>query len=220
MQLAQMLERYRLTSASGGMLAAAASILMPTPGPATTQSKAAKPKAAKSKAATASPKAASAKLSKQPRKAQQDDAGWPGLVGPLAADTSGHVLPVPGHTRKVQGQVDSVERTVAAYGISSHAMVDAAKKVLSFQPTDDQDRVLAEILEDMRGPQAMLRLLQGDVGCGKTLVAVMACLAASAAGDCDSCWDKSCQLSRCLSVSSTRACCCIMMHGAAYCPIC
>lgn len=192
MQLAQMLERYRLTCASHGMLAAAASILMPTPGsaaiqPKATKTKAAKAKAAKPKAAAASTKAASAKLSKQPRKTQEDAAGRPRLVAALAADTSTHVLPVPGHAHKVRGQGDSVERTVAAYGVSSHAVVDAAKKVLSFQPTDDQERVLAEILQDMRGPQAMLRLLQGDVGCGKTLVAVMACLAASAAGDCGCC---------------------------------
>lgn len=42
---------------------------------------------------------------------------------------------------------------------------------LSFSPTEAQQRVLMEIAEDLSKPQAMNRLVQGDVGCGKTAVA-------------------------------------------------
>ena len=47
----------------------------------------------------------------------------------------------------------------------------ALKQVLPFHPTAAQKRVLAEIVGDMRKPQPMRRLLQGDVGSGKTIVA-------------------------------------------------
>jgi len=47
---------------------------------------------------------------------------------------------------------------------------------LPFQLTDAQRRVLAEILADLRSGRAMHRLLQGDVGSGKTLVAFIAAL--------------------------------------------
>jgi ATP-dependent DNA helicase RecG len=45
---------------------------------------------------------------------------------------------------------------------------------LPFEPTDAQKRVLKEIYADLKGGTPMHRLLQGDVGCGKTLVAAMA----------------------------------------------
>ncbi len=45
---------------------------------------------------------------------------------------------------------------------------------LSFPLTDAQKRVIEEIQGDMASPQAMNRLLQGDVGCGKTIVAFLA----------------------------------------------
>ena len=48
---------------------------------------------------------------------------------------------------------------------------DAYWAVLPFPPTGAQRRVLAEIAEDLRGEQAMSRLVQGDVGCGKTAIA-------------------------------------------------
>ena len=59
------------------------------------------------------------------------------------------------------------------------------KKVLAALPyrlTGAQDRALAEILADMAGPSRMLRLLQGDVGSGKTVVAALAMLAAVESG--------------------------------------
>jgi ATP-dependent DNA helicase RecG len=51
---------------------------------------------------------------------------------------------------------------------------DAVRAVLPFKPTNAQKRVLAEIVRDMTGTSPMNRLLQGDVGSGKTIVAVQA----------------------------------------------
>lgn len=53
---------------------------------------------------------------------------------------------------------------------------------LPFEPTGAQRRAIAEIDGDLAQSAPMLRLLQGDVGSGKTLVAVMALLAAVEAG--------------------------------------
>jgi ATP-dependent DNA helicase RecG len=55
---------------------------------------------------------------------------------------------------------------------------EAIKQVLPFHPTAAQKRVLGEIATDMRKPQPMRRLLQGDVGSGKTIVAMQAALVA------------------------------------------
>jgi ATP-dependent DNA helicase RecG len=55
---------------------------------------------------------------------------------------------------------------------------EAIKQVLPFHPTAAQKRVLGEIASDMRRPQPMRRLLQGDVGSGKTIVAMQAALVA------------------------------------------
>lgn len=51
-----------------------------------------------------------------------------------------------------------------------------------YQLTSAQDRVLDELLADMEKPVAMNRLLQGDVGSGKTVVAFMAAVSAIRAG--------------------------------------
>lgn len=53
---------------------------------------------------------------------------------------------------------------------------------LPYAPTGAQRRTIAEIEGDMQQEQPMLRLLQGDVGSGKTLVALMALLTAVEAG--------------------------------------
>lgn len=54
----------------------------------------------------------------------------------------------------------------------------AIKKILPFHPTAAQKRVLGEIAGDMRSPRPMSRLLQGDVGSGKTIVAAQAAIIA------------------------------------------
>ncbi len=53
---------------------------------------------------------------------------------------------------------------------------------LPYEPTAAQRRAFAEIREDMAAPAPMMRLLQGDVGSGKTLVALLAMLTAVEAG--------------------------------------
>jgi ATP-dependent DNA helicase RecG len=55
-------------------------------------------------------------------------------------------------------------------------------KALPFKPTGAQQRAMDEIANDMADPSRMNRLLQGDVGAGKTLVALMALLTAVEAG--------------------------------------
>ena len=57
-----------------------------------------------------------------------------------------------------------------------------ALAAFGFPPTDAQRQAIAEIDADLAAPRRMLRLLQGDVGAGKTLVAVMAMLRAAEAG--------------------------------------
>jgi len=61
---------------------------------------------------------------------------------------------------------------------TSDKVREAIREVLPFHPTAAQKRTLAEIVEDMRSPNPMRRLLQGDVGSGKTIVALQAMLVA------------------------------------------
>ena len=55
---------------------------------------------------------------------------------------------------------------------------EAARKVLPFRLTGHQRRALKEIVDDLRNARPMNRLLQGDVGSGKTIVALLAALVA------------------------------------------
>jgi ATP-dependent DNA helicase RecG len=64
-------------------------------------------------------------------------------------------------------------------GISFKAEGHLSQKLLrqlSFQLTRAQEKVLAEIKEDLAKPHPMNRLIQGDVGSGKTVVALLTCL--------------------------------------------
>ena len=60
----------------------------------------------------------------------------------------------------------------------THRYTKELVKLLPFQLTGAQRRVLSEIKADMMAPHPMHRLVQGDVGSGKTLVALMAALVA------------------------------------------
>jgi ATP-dependent DNA helicase RecG len=55
-------------------------------------------------------------------------------------------------------------------------------EMLPFRLTRSQERAFSDILRDMKIPYTMNRLLQGDVGCGKTVVALMAMLTAAECG--------------------------------------
>jgi len=57
-----------------------------------------------------------------------------------------------------------------------------AEAAFGYTPTGAQTRAIAEIADDMAAPERMMRLLQGDVGAGKTYVALMAMLIAAEAG--------------------------------------
>ncbi len=60
--------------------------------------------------------------------------------------------------------------------------VDDFVRDLPFELTGAQARVVGEILADLSQPHPMMRLIQGDVGSGKTVVAAIACLNAIACG--------------------------------------
>lgn len=61
-------------------------------------------------------------------------------------------------------------------------MLKAIEAALPFSLTDGQRQAVTDIHSDMEKPERMLRLLQGDVGSGKTVVALMAMVAAAEAG--------------------------------------
>ncbi len=65
-----------------------------------------------------------------------------------------------------------------AFTVREDRIREALKRVLPFKPTAAQKRVLAEIAADLEKPAPMNRLLQGDVGSGKTIVALEAAVIA------------------------------------------
>ncbi|CAK9886923.1 MAG: ATP-dependent DNA helicase RecG [Candidatus Erwinia impunctatus] len=64
----------------------------------------------------------------------------------------------------------------------SHHLTDKLLASLPFSPTQAQSRVVDEIEQDLSKPYPMMRLVQGDVGSGKTLVAALAALVVIAEG--------------------------------------
>jgi ATP-dependent DNA helicase RecG len=65
-----------------------------------------------------------------------------------------------------------------AFRVREDPIREALKRILPFKPTEAQKRVLAEIVADLEKPAPMNRLLQGDVGSGKTIIALQAAVIA------------------------------------------
>ncbi|MDZ3837883.1 MAG: ATP-dependent DNA helicase RecG [Rhodospirillales bacterium] len=76
------------------------------------------------------------------------------------------------HGRRGHGRAIATEGKLAAKALAA----------LGFRLTGSQERAIAEIAADMAAPRRMLRLLQGDVGSGKTVVALLAMLNAVECG--------------------------------------
>ena len=80
-------------------------------------------------------------------------------------------------------QLREAIRAEAAWPLApSRTLAPRLRASLPFTLTGAQERVLAEISADIAVPSPMLRLVQGDVGSGKTVVAALAALAAVEAG--------------------------------------
>jgi ATP-dependent DNA helicase RecG len=76
--------------------------------------------------------------------------------------------------RKRRAEADLKPRSA----VITDAIRESVRRVLPFKLTGDQKKAIAEIVRDMQRPQPMNRLLQGDVGSGKTIVALMAAIVA------------------------------------------
>ncbi len=78
----------------------------------------------------------------------------------------------------------SLEQAIERYDSAgdTYSTEDSFLKALPFSPTNAQARVVKEIKADLAKAQPMMRLVQGDVGSGKTLVAALAALTAISQG--------------------------------------
>lgn len=86
------------------------------------------------------------------------------------------------HQLSLRGQRLALQAEGARALRGDESLVRRLRKALPFTLTGAQARVYAQLREDLRKPQPMLRLVQGDVGSGKTVVAALAALLAVADG--------------------------------------
>ena len=83
---------------------------------------------------------------------------------------------------KLQKRRAELVRATAPVLVADDSIRQRLRAVLPFQLTKAQKRVIREIRDDFRSGHPMRRLLQGDVGSGKTIVAVLAALLAAECG--------------------------------------
>ncbi|MDP9191943.1 MAG: ATP-dependent DNA helicase RecG [Acidobacteriota bacterium] len=74
--------------------------------------------------------------------------------------------------RRASEETKTKSRTI----VIDDAMREEVRRILPFRLTPAQKRVLREIADDLRAERPMYRLLQGDVGSGKTIVALIAAM--------------------------------------------
>jgi ATP-dependent DNA helicase RecG len=132
------------------------------------------------------PPAVRAHLGLIPRRQAFQEAHFP-VTGESAADLQS--CNTPAHRRLIFEELFFLEvglelkrrnlrrRTGISFDLNDKVR-GAIKSFLPFHPTAAQKRVLAEIAADMKPPVPMRRLLQGDVGSGKTIVALEAAVIA------------------------------------------
>lgn len=77
---------------------------------------------------------------------------------------------------------DRIRRKRGRSLMGDGTIVEKVLQALPYQLTGDQQTALREIVDDLKNEKAMLRLMQGDVGSGKTVVALLAVAAAVEAG--------------------------------------
>lgn len=100
------------------------------------------------------------------------------LAGKVIKDVSSHSYSNAIHTPgKTKGE--SLFITEQQEALGCEPLLKQIKSLFQFELTNAQKRVVNEIWEDMRRPHPMNRLVQGDVGAGKTAVAACAMLAAA-----------------------------------------
>jgi ATP-dependent DNA helicase RecG len=132
------------------------------------------------------PRAVRARMELAPRREAFQKAHWPDPETP-AADLDARRTPA--HRRLIFEELFYLEvglelkrkRMREQPGIefvADDAVRAAVKKILPFHPTNAQKRVLGEVVADMKANTPMRRLLQGDVGSGKTIVAFQAAVVA------------------------------------------
>ncbi|MBR6231079.1 MAG: ATP-dependent DNA helicase RecG, partial [Lachnospiraceae bacterium] len=83
---------------------------------------------------------------------------------------------------RLQSLKDSSSATENNYPVNDHSAAEKVVSSLGYELTGAQKRVWNEIKEDMRGKTVMNRLIQGDVGSGKTILCFLAMISAAHSG--------------------------------------